>query len=89
MNTCIGIKDDGTICGKRITRQFTLCADCEKKYGKSRKDWKKSGNDWIIYLDNQRRNGLKTIKKLAERELQTNDFDAIEPYIDRTLTKNA
>jgi hypothetical protein len=36
----------GENCNKTITWSFALCSDCEKKYGRSSKDWP----EWLSFL---------------------------------------
>ena len=50
-------------CGKTITWRFAICSDCEKKYGKSAKEWP----DWLRYRWNEEQR--KRRRDAREREM--------------------
>ena len=58
------------VCGKAITYRFSLCGECEDKYGRRVAEWP----EWVRYLVNQSRRERRANKKINKHEISMSDL---------------
>lgn len=64
----------GENCNTYITYRFALCAKCEKRYGKSSKNWPV----WLRYLWNDIQRERRREAKIRAHEITFTDIEGID-----------
>lgn len=58
-------------CPNWITYRFAICADCEKKYGRSAKKWP----EWLRFLWNDIQKERRRAKRIREHEITFSELE--------------
>lgn len=63
----------GEDCNKWITWRFALCTNCEKRYGRSAKQWP----PWLRFLWNDTQRERRRNKRVAQNEVLYVDIEDV------------
>lgn len=61
----------GEDCTKWITYRFAICANCEKRYGRSARNWP----DWLRFLWNDIQRNRRRNKRISMNEITFTDLE--------------
>jgi hypothetical protein len=61
----------GENCSNWITYRFAICADCEKRYGNSARNWP----DWLRFTWNDIQRERRRNKKVRQNEISFIEFE--------------
>lgn len=58
-------------CGKRITWRFAICAECEKEYGRSPREWPA----WLAFLWRDEQRLRRQHRRITSHEVLLSEID--------------